>query len=358
MSLQTRRIAARVMAVPLLSAALVMSSMCGESSTGPSPTSRVLRGVELRGPATVAPGESVQFTLEVVYSDGSRGGPSTPVTWRSSHPSVLSTDENGLARGLQNGRATLSAQLGNRNGTREINVVPSGTFWIDGSVTEAGAPSFTLSNATVTVISGTGAGARALSGADGRFSLFGVAGPLQIRFERDGYVTRDLDVVVNEPRTVNSELELKEPRPSFSGSFTLAIVAAAECHPSLPESVWERRYAAQLRQDGPNVFGTLSGASFATVFGTIQNSFHGRLVADRFEMVMGPWDSYYYGTPGLVETMSDGLFYAPYVFSNLTGTSTEFRGSFTGYIYVLRSVDRFEVASWCHSSGHQVVLSR
>ena len=32
--------------------------------------------------------------------------------------------------------------------------------------------------------------------------------------------------------------------------------------------------------------------------------------------------------------------------------------SFTGYIYVLRSVDRFEIASSCHSSGHQVVLSR
>ena len=63
------------------------------------------------------------------------------------------------------------------------------------------------------------------------------------------------------------DLALSSPRDQVSGTWTLAITAADECHLTLPDELMRRRYTAVLKQDGvgqdgPVVTATLEGATF------------------------------------------------------------------------------------------------
>ena len=364
MSFRSRPPASRALQFAAVSVALAASAMCGDPPTAPggSGPARSLTGIELVGPAVVAPGESAQFALEMIYNDGSRGPSTLPVTWRTSREQVLATTDTGLVTGRQAGSANLTAQVGNRSSTRNVVVVPSGTSWITGVITETNTTTFALSNTTVTVVSGTGGGARAVTGADGRYELFGVSGRITVRFEKDGYVPVELEVDVSGPQTVNAALEPKEARASFAGQYTMTFAAASECRSQLPEAAWERSYAAELRQDGPALVVTLGGATFATVSGAVQNSFRGTALGSQLTLWMSPWDFYYYLLPGVIETVASDLYFAPSGNAAFTASvsagSIEMRGTFDGWIYIFGSVSQFNVTSSCRSANHQLAFTR
>lgn len=92
-------------------------SACGENGGG----TFSFKPIEI-SPSLVnlVPGEQVQFTA------AKRGGPiigTSPLSWRSTDPSIVTIDSNGLATGVKIGVAGITASNGSQSGTATVGVV-------------------------------------------------------------------------------------------------------------------------------------------------------------------------------------------------------------------------------------------
>ena len=87
------------------SAALAALAVACDSSTptrsGPflpqSPSAFGISRIEIAGPGSVAPGQTVQFTATAYRSDGTMADITTTANWRSFTPNVLSITSTGSA---------------------------------------------------------------------------------------------------------------------------------------------------------------------------------------------------------------------------------------------------------------------
>src|ERR1700724_3316347 len=88
-------------------------------------TSPVLASVAVTpGNASIAVGESQQFTATATYSDGSTQNLTNSATWTSSGPAIASVSATGAAGALAVGTATISATAGSFTGTASLTVTP------------------------------------------------------------------------------------------------------------------------------------------------------------------------------------------------------------------------------------------
>ena len=353
-----------IAATALLAAAVIA---CDRSPTGPSlpgtggttsppvGTSRV----EIVGPSSIAPGEQTQFTAIAHRTDGSSEDVTQQVFWTSTRPTVLAVT-GGRATGVAVGDAVLQARLNSLFSSREIIVVPTGTFRVAGIITEADSQSLPVAQARVDVV-GNPSVPPATSGFDGRYRLYGVSGAVQIRAEKAGYQPVIQNQVVNDHGTVNLVLPLAAPRLHISGSYTLTITAANECREQLPEETWTRRYAATVDQNGPLLRASLSGASFV-VSGQRGNSFGGRVEPSRvlFTLVGGEYYRYYGIYGDLVEQLDESTYFAIAGFATVMGTSDVLDGQLNGELLILdRDPRRFPAPTkQCRSSQHRFRVSR
>src|SRR5262245_52724172 len=89
-----------------------------KAGSGPNPpigSIPILTGLAIAAPSSIAPGESVQFTVTVTRSDGSVENVSAQTTWSSSNSKVLEVGPTGLARGVAVGDASIFARYQNRS---------------------------------------------------------------------------------------------------------------------------------------------------------------------------------------------------------------------------------------------------
>ena len=247
---------------------LGMVTACDKSPTSPTllpragaPTPTLAVRLELIGPDTVAPGEQVQFTAIGHRTDGSTEDMTQQANWNSFRSNVLSVTGAGRVTGMSLGDSVLQARLSSLVASREIIVVPRGTYRVSGAITEADSPSTPVGGARVEV-QGNAAVPPVQSFGDGRYRLYGVSGPVRLRAEKAGYEAVTTDTVVSTHGTVNFVLPLSGPRLHVSGLYSLTIAAAAECRDRLPEEAWTRRYDATVHQQGPLLRVELSGATF------------------------------------------------------------------------------------------------
>ena len=138
-------------------AGATLVAACGDDlppPTGPSPSVPAIVALTISGPSTLAPGQSVQYTASVRWSDGTvQTGAEAGVRWaRGDAPILLQLDASGRVTALgPSGDTTLSVSVPNPAVRRdaqtitEITVVPEGTYRIAGRVTEAESPSRTSS---------------------------------------------------------------------------------------------------------------------------------------------------------------------------------------------------------------------
>ena len=124
---------------------------CGDptSNLPTSPGAPTVVSVTLTGPDSIAPGQSVQLNATVRLSDGTVKSPSTttPMQWFSSNDVIMRVSSTGVATaGQQLGdvRVTVIHGLGatQRQAIKEFVVVPSGTYRLAGTVTEAEFPTW------------------------------------------------------------------------------------------------------------------------------------------------------------------------------------------------------------------------
>jgi len=275
-------------------------------------TTPTITNLEIEGPETVPPAGTARFIARVRMSDGATRDVTNETTWHSSTPSVLSIDATGLAAGHERGETHLAASFSTRQSTRDVIVVPAGTYRLAGMVTESGASDAVLADALVEVTAGSGAGLSTRTGADGRYRLYGVAGDTQVRVTKEGFLPRALNVAVSDHQTQDFDLSLLRPRQDVSGAYTLTITAAGGCREALPEELRTRTYTAHVTQHGPLVEARLSGASFAVSPAGRGDRFRGRVEPDGVSFSLSPHIYKYYGYaqyPDLAEKLPAGTGY-------------------------------------------------
>ncbi|MFZ0939682.1 MAG: Ig-like domain-containing protein [Candidatus Sulfotelmatobacter sp.] len=126
----SRGAAAQIRLVLMLSFAATLSG-CGGMPPGmgtstPASANKSLTSISLSPvAATVALGQSQQFTATGVFSDGSKQDLTQVVSWSSAPPSVASISQSGLVLGKLTGSATITARSGTITASDTLVISPA-----------------------------------------------------------------------------------------------------------------------------------------------------------------------------------------------------------------------------------------
>jgi hypothetical protein len=331
-----------------------------------TPTPVITTDFRIEGPTSLAPGETAQFKVMALQSDGSTRDVTSETSWRSSHPAVLQMTADGIATGVAPGTAHAVASVGGRTWGQWVDVLPRGTYRLAGRVVEHGLP---IAEAAVSVIAGPAAGLSARSDGSGRYALYGVVDDIQVRASKEDYQSQVQHILVTANQTLDFELA-PVVRVDLSDNYLLRITAA-DCKPYrlsghvgpgvLPEEAKDRTYRASVTQDGPRVSVTLSGAN---LFGT--SRFEGRVFPDSVSFTLGGpgFDPYYYYygriTPDLGERLSGSRFMITSGSVNAKRTTTGIAGVLNGLLRVGEGPNPplgTRIAD-CFSNEHQFVMTK
>jgi hypothetical protein len=263
--------------------------------------------LKIGGPGAIAPGQTVSFIATGSMSNGTTQDYTRKVAWTASPALVLTIKrDTGEATALTAGDVTIQATY---TGTISccqamiaMTVLPSNTYRLTGKVLESGLP---VQGATITVQSGVGAGLSTTTDSDGAYRLYGVAGVIQLKFSKPGYV----DIIKPFTAVQNDVLDFPEATqtaaiPSLAGTYTLTLTADPACPTvtmnrvaPLPDDFRQPRgYAASLTQSGPSLTVTLTGSDMVSG----SNQFTGRVEPDSVEFQIGSYSYYYYALFNLI----------------------------------------------------------
>lgn len=322
---------------------------------GPPPVT--FTRLEIIGPRTVAPGQSVQFQAIGHKPDGTTEDVTSTAFWQSSRSNVLTISPGGLAMARTRGESTLQARFV-ATSTTEIVVVPAGTYRLIGSVEEADSPTAPVIGARVEV---TGGDPSAMTDGGGRYRLYGVPGNAEIRITKEGYQPHVQNLALAEHRMQNFALTLAAPRADLAGTYTLTISVADHCRQMLPEEVWTRRYTAALSQQGAFVAVDLTGATFVVDRNGIGDGFRGRVEPGQAVFSLTGYDYYYYRTASdVTEEISTSLYLTIGGLVTAAVAPNRISGALSGEIATLTTDPRMfpRRAASCRSVAHQFQLAR
>lgn len=334
-----RRLLVAVSALAAIVGATFVAA-CGDDvppPTGPSPSVPAIVALTISGPSTLAPGQSVQYTASVRWSDGTvQTAAEAGVRWaRGDAPILLQVDASGRVTALDAlGDTTLSVSVPNpairqnAQAVMEITVVPEGTYRIAGKVTEAESPSSAIRGARVEVTPGALVTSTDLSG---RYKLHGVPADAHIRVTAAGYVPHERSLRLTGHATEDVPLTLSAPQLTIDdGPYTLAIDAVTSCS-NFPLAYQHRSYEAVVTQTGREVAVALTEPRFRVNEIGKGNRFTGRVVGAvaTFTLDHFDTDSVFLGPtayPSVVERLPNGEFLV------VTGTAvaTASAGSVSG----------------------------
>lgn len=328
---------------------------------GPPPPAAVVR-LEIAGPATIDPGGSAQLTANAIKSDGSVENVTAQAQWTSNNTNVLEFTSPGTAKANARGEAFVNVRYSNRSAGKQIMVLPSGTFRLNGQITESGLP---LDGVTVSVIGGTGDGLTSVTNANGTYALYGVAGTVRLQAKKEGFdnLIREVDVTQN--HSLNFEMIFNGERGNLSGAYALTL-GSAGCN-SLPEQARQRSYLANVEQQGSRLTVRLSGADFILHNGR-GDHFAGAIAHDsRVTFSIGDplfyYYYYYYYLPtefDLIERLSATSALVVMGRVNATSNTTGISGTLSGLLGVTQGTAApfTRLSSSCFSSRHGFEMRR
>ena len=296
-------------------------------------------------------------------SDGSTVDLSSQAVWRSQQSDIVSVDTSGRASGGHTGETVVSVTAALRSASTLILVVPAGAYRLSVIVNEGSALALDV---RVEVISGVGAGLFDITAVSGRYDLYRVSGPTEIRISGSGYQETVSRLVVTEHTVLTVQVVPRRDRVDVSGTYVLTIDAAAACLAALPPELASRRYDAVVSQTGAEVRVTLQGADFWLSKGT-GNTFVGRMDGQSEHIVfnLGGFADTFYAyaydpRPDVIEHLGNSL-YLYFVGSAVTSVArTRLSGTFDGAIRQIQ----YQTSSWarrlfeCRSNQISFVLSR
>jgi hypothetical protein len=328
---------------PITAALAVLAVACNNPTsrlpTTPSPPG--FAGLQISGPSSIAPGQSAQYTALVSLQDGTTksSSPATALRWTAGN-SLLQVNAAGVATaGQQLGDATILAIIGGGGnsgfGTKEVVVVPDGTYRMVGIVSEVGDPDIRVPGARVTVSPGS---LVTTTDFEGRYRLYGVPANATVQVTKEGYLPSSESVQLSAHATRDFSLDLTGTRLSLNGPYTLVIDISGRCSNAGPLSpaLQRRSYEAVLTQVGATVEVTLTEPRFRlnTIGGG--GRFGGRVDAGGASFLLPDYDPYYYPYyapsyyPGIAERLSDGSFLVIQGSAVTTGSAAGLSGEMDG----------------------------
>ena len=311
---------------------------------GPSPPVLTVTAVTIAGPASVHPGNSAQYTAMLQLEDGTERAATSARWFASASPVLFINTDTGVAStpfGLF-GEATLSVEVslagtgltGQTRGSREILVLPDGTFRVVGAVTEADSPGQGVPDAILEVRLTEDLSSRAVTSAGtdatGRYRLYGVPAEAYLHVRRPGYVPVTVRIQVGGHTTRDFQLRVDGRVPSFEGTYTMTV-DASNCtgFNVLVEAQYRlRTYAATIGQSGARLTVALSDAPFHPG----SNGFSGIATPTGADVHLRSfYNPYYYPSyplqPDVAELLADGTVLEVYGKSLLTGTPDRLSGT-------------------------------
>lgn len=328
------------------------------------PSSNVAR-ILVKVPESIAPQQSAQLHASALNPDGSTDDVTARTQWSTSDPEAVRIEPGGVVTGIKVGeveiRAAYQGASGTRYGSAALVVLVSGTYKLSGRITDAGVA---IPNVNVTVSDRSGADLTAVSGPDGAFAVYGVAGRVQLRANREGYaaVLEELDVTQTTVR--NLELTVDRVRPDLSGAYAL-VLSLGPCD-ERAQGVFDtafatRRYSAVLTQTGPRLAVSLGGAEFITKEGK-GNHFSGSVDSlGNVTLALGnPDDLYLSEYPDLVERVTPNAAFIAYGTVRAQATVTTLIGTVTGPFAVSPATNPtfWSRSAWCYSDRHGFDMRR
>ena len=287
-----------------------------------TPSAPGVTSIEIGGPGSIAPGQSVQLVANVRLADGTvkQSSPGTPLNWFSSNSSVLRVTAAGLATGLQLGDARITVFQGTgsqqRFSTREFVVVPDGTYRLVGQITEADGPTVPVTGARVTVTPGSFS---MFTGLDGRYQFYGVPADAVVTITKNGYSPVSQPIQLTTHSTRNFALVLIGTRLTVAGPYRLTLDVTGACSSAIPlnASLQQRTYDAILTQNGAEITVVLTEPRFRTNQLGRGNKFIGRASTSEISFFLDQFDLYYYYYdpiyyPSVAERLSDNTFLVPH----------------------------------------------
>ena len=303
-----------------------------------NPSVPLFNGVDIVGPSSVPPGQSIQFAVNVRMSDGTvkGAGPDAVVLWSAIDAGAFKSTSTGLVTGLQRGEGVISADVTvgrvTRHASRSLLVMPEGTVRVVGTVSDNDAPTPPLPGVRVEVTSGDPS---TLTDAAGQYRLYGVPHDSDIRASLAGYTTAVRHVSTSVNTTQNFALTREGQRPVLDGNYTLAIDAMIPC-PPMPAALQHRTYDAVVTQSGSSVFVRLTEPRFALDSFGSGNQFSGIAVGNTVRFTLSWYDTYYYyyyrsvSYPSVAERLPDGTFLVPAGWVEVSGPTNALSGTMDG----------------------------
>ncbi len=266
--------------------------------------------LEITGPASVAPGQSAKYVAVERRPDGSTR-PVPDIRWTSTETSVLQVDGLGVATAGFRGETVLHADMpsSGRRATREIVVLPSGTYRLVGTVLEAGGGGAPIAGAGIEVRTEDGVATPPLlhssTAVDGRYRLYGVPGDGYVRVAIDGYSPIIEHVTLAAHGMRNFELASTSRVGNFGGNYTLIVAADAACSSApqpLAAELRRRTFEVAIRQEGSRLTVAVGSNCVAGFYGGCEFLGQSSPGGAAFDITDG--GSSFYAFPDLVEKIS------------------------------------------------------
>jgi hypothetical protein len=333
----------RAVFASLVAGALVAACHDPESRIPTSPSAPSINTIDIGGPASVPPGQSVQLVANAHMSDGSvkTVTSGTTITWRNLDPGLLQISQTGLVTaGQGRGEAliTVDVKVGTttRHASRSQLVLPTGTFRLVGTVKEDDSPSPAVIGARVEV---TGGDPFTVTDTGGQYRLYGVPASADIQVSGAGYTTFVRHVTLSTNSTENFLLQLNGPRLGLNGNYTLAIdVTDCSGSQALSAGLRHRTYDASVTQSGSTIDVLLTEPRFRLNSLARGNRFSGHALGGGATFTLDWYDSYYYpyygpgSYPTLAESLPDGTFLVAAGNALVSGTPTGLSGTLVGSV--------------------------
>jgi hypothetical protein len=323
----------------LVLAAAVLLAWCGDNDrsrsptapTSPTPVAAVL-SLEITGATTLtAIGQTSQLTAIARFDNGSSRDVTAEAMWRAFNAAVVSLSPAGSLRAIAPGRTGITAQFQTKLVSREVLVLPSGTFILRGRITEAG--NLPVAAAKVEIVDGPHAGKFTNSGFDGAYELFGIAGQVMVMASRGEYISQTKSASMTDDRMLDFELQPRVAPIALAGNYRVTFAVSSACNAALPEAARVRSYGATIAQDAARVEVELSDAQFAVnPRDNRGRRFSARLRGNALSFTMG--DTYYGYFEDLVEQLDPTTYLTINGYATANASPSQISGPLQGVIAV------------------------
>ena len=325
----------------------MFATACDDSPTRPTdgtkpppPPIPTLARLELNGQNTIAPGATTEFTLNAVLADGTRTDVTSQAQWSTRGSTYATSLGQGRVRAVAIGETTLDARYTNRSSSREIIVVPDGTFRVIGRIFEDDGVT-PVPNAHIRVRDADGTGPQTDADGAGYYRLYGVKREVDFVVTRAGFVDTELKhQTIGEHKTVNIQMPLVGERLQVAGTYT-ATFNWSNCGAAIPAELHLRVYTAVVKQAGSQIEVRFTEPSFVHNNANLGDLMTGRVDPAGMHVFADSGYYYWYGeayAPYLTELLPDGHRLVSWGEAYLMQAGNRFSGTLQGEAWLYRRV--------------------